>query len=333
MKTNQKNLNSAKCAFTLVEVLVVIAIIGILIGLLLPAVQAAREAARRMECTNNMKQLGLALHNYADVHNVFPSAWRGYTPDGKHANVYGDPGWGWGAAILPFMEQSPLYQKIDLKKSIADPVNRDAREMFLKAFHCPSEPIGDKTFTIADSGILHSHEEEEHEHHDGDDDEDEHEHEHEHEDLSPALLATVFGAANYVASIGTTDIHSAEEYEDTGREFRGNGAFYHNSQLSTSAFVDGLSNTIFVGERSAKKRHFSTWAGNPAGDGCLPALVVGSFHEGFHNDGDEHGFSSYHPGGANFLFGDGSVHFVSETVQESQINAWATRAGGETAAN
>ena len=151
MKTNQKNLNSAKRAFTLVELLVVIAIIGILIGLLLPAVQAAREAARRMECTNNMKQLGLALHNYADVHNVFPSAWRGYTPDGKHANVYGDPGWGWGAAILPFMEQSPLYQKIDLKKSIADPVNRDAREMFLKAFHCPSEPIGDKTFTIADS--------------------------------------------------------------------------------------------------------------------------------------------------------------------------------------
>ena len=127
MKTNQKNLNSAKRAFTLVELLVVIAIIGILIGLLLPAVQAAREAARRMECTNNMKQLGQALHNYADVHNVFPSAWRGYTPDGKHASVYGDPGWGWGAAILPFMEQTPLYDRIDLKKSIADPSNREAR--------------------------------------------------------------------------------------------------------------------------------------------------------------------------------------------------------------
>lgn len=309
-------------AFTLVELLVVIAIIGILIGLLLPAVQAAREAARRMECTNNMKQLGLALHNYADVHNVFPSAWRGYNSSGKKPDVTGDPGWGWCASLLPYMEQTNLYQKIDLTQSVASPVNKEVREMTVKSFRCPTEPIVDKSFSIADSGVLHDE-------HDDDDDEHEHEHEHERHELSPQLLATVFGASNYVASIGTTDIHSAEEYE-VGQTFMGDGAFYHNSELGTNAFLDGLSNTIFVGERTAKKEHFSTWVGNPAGDGCLPALVVGSFHEGFHNDGEEHGFSSYHPGGANFLYGDGSVHFTSETIGEEQVKALATRSGGET---
>ena len=94
---------STRRAFTLVELLVVIAIIGILIGLLLPAVQAAREAARRMECLNNMKQIGLALHNYHDVNGAFPSAWRGYVPNGQAPCVYGSPGWGWAAAIVPHM--------------------------------------------------------------------------------------------------------------------------------------------------------------------------------------------------------------------------------------
>ncbi|MBR4752738.1 MAG: DUF1559 domain-containing protein [Thermoguttaceae bacterium] len=327
MKRTNKLFYGKNKGFTLVELLVVIAIIGIMIGLLLPAVQSAREAARRMECLNNMKQLGLALHNYHDVNGAFPSAWRGYGADGRTPNVYGDPGWGWGAAILPFMEQTPLYQNVDLKRSIADPYNRQARETFLKAFHCPSEPNGAKTFTIAESGILHHHEHE-HEH---EDDEDEHEHE---THISPELLSVVFGASNYVASIGTTDIHSAEDYEEdgpfAGRKFKGDGAFYHNSSLGMNAFTDGLSSTIFVGERTADKEHFSTWAGNPSGDGCLPALVTGSFHEGFHNDGEEHGFSSRHQGGANFLFGDGSVRFVSETIADKVVRGLATRAGGET---
>ena len=98
-------------AFTLVELLVVIAIIGILIALLLPAVQAAREAARRMSCTNNLKQLGLGLHMYHDVHKTLPIGWLGFDSSGK-PHFEGDPGWAWSARILPFIEQQSLYDNL-----------------------------------------------------------------------------------------------------------------------------------------------------------------------------------------------------------------------------
>ena len=100
----------SKRGFTLVELLVVIAIIGILVGLLLPAVQAAREAARRMQCSNNLKQHGLALLNYESTHKRFPAGFTDYF----NANPVGrDGGWSWMAAVLPFMEQNALYQSLD----------------------------------------------------------------------------------------------------------------------------------------------------------------------------------------------------------------------------
>ena len=308
--------------FTLVELLVVIAIIGILIGLLLPAVQAARESARRMQCLNNFKQIGLALHNYHDAHNAFPSAWRGYAANGTSPLVFGDPGWGWAAAILPFMEQNSLYSQVYLAESISTERNKLARTLFLPAYHCPSESSAEKTFTLEDSRLL---EHDDHEHEDGID------HGHERDVVDGS---TLFASANYVASIGTTNIHDGELYEDggiyEGREFKSDGAFYHNSALSASAFTDGLSSTIFVGERAAKKMHYSTWAGMPAGDGCIPAIIAGTFHAGFNNDGYSHGFSSNHAGGSNFLFGDGSCRFVSATIDVNTVKALATRDGGET---
>lgn len=326
--TNRKSVRfganlSIYFGFTLVELLVVIAIIGILIGLLLPAVQAAREAARRMQCLNNLKQIGLALHNYHDVHRSFPSAWRGYSFDGTTPLVFGNPGWGWAAAILPFMEQNNLYSQIDLASPISTEKNKVARTLFTNAYHCPSESSGEKNFSLSDSGLL---EHDDHEHSDGVD------HGHEHEIVAGA---TIFAAANYVASIGTTNIHDGENYEDggryEGREFKSDGAFYHNSELGMNAFTDGLSSTIFIGERAAKKMHFSTWAGMPAGDGCIPAIVTGSFNGGFNNNGYSHGFSSLHAGGANFLFGDGSARFISETIDDETIKALSTRAGNEKA--
>ena len=315
---------SQRHAFTLVELLVVIAIIGILIGLLLPAVQAARESARRMQCLNNFKQIGLALHNYHDTNKTFPSAWRGYAANGTSPLVFGDPGWGWAAAILPFMEQNNLYSQVHLTESISTERNKMARTLFLPAYSCPSESTSEKTFTLGDSGLLEHEHEHEHE------DDDEHEHEHE----SSLDENTLFAAANYIASIGTTNIHDGENYEDgglyEGREFKSDGAFYHNSSLGMNSFTDGTSSTIFAGERVAKKKHFSTWAGMPAGDGCIPAIVSGSFHGGFKNTGASHGFSSNHSGGANFLFGDGSCKFISATIDDATIKALATRSGGET---
>jgi prepilin-type N-terminal cleavage/methylation domain-containing protein/prepilin-type processing-associated H-X9-DG protein len=121
-------------AFTLVELLVVIAIIGILVALLLPAVQAAREAARRTQCTNNLKQFGVALHNYHDTYRTFPSGYIRST---------GSRGWGWGALTLPFIEQQNVHDALGIGAGAAVPSspNNDTKTV-ISAFICPSDPSG-----------------------------------------------------------------------------------------------------------------------------------------------------------------------------------------------
>ena len=308
--------------FTLVELLVVIAIIGILIGLLLPAVQAAREAARRMQCCNNLRQIGLALHNYHDTQRAFPSAWRGYA--GTQPYVFGTPGWGWAAAILPYLEQQNLRTLIQIQKPVASEVNRIPRETFIPVFTCPSSATTTQKFSLysisdadptAETTLLEA------------------------ADMTSAELEAVFPRADYVACFGTTDVHHHHDEEEghgdhheeaeIGEVYLSDGAFHHNSELTMSAFTDGLSHTIFVGERTARKRHVSTWVGMPPGAHCSAALIVGSLANGFRNTGDDHGFSSDHPSGANFLLGDASVHFISETVDTAVIQAQGTRCSGE----
>jgi prepilin-type N-terminal cleavage/methylation domain-containing protein len=137
----RRRLRERRPGFTLVELLVVISIIGVLMALLLPAVQAAREAARAAQCKNSIRQVGLALHNYHDIHQRLPPGWIGNMPEGT-------PGWGWMVSILPQMEQGPLHDNVIQRNlPIADPVNLRAREHVLKLLQCPSDPTP-KLFTL-----------------------------------------------------------------------------------------------------------------------------------------------------------------------------------------
>src|SRR5437899_3750837 len=142
-----------RSAFTLIELLVVIAIIGILIGLLVPAVQKVREAAARISCTNNLKQIGLALHSYHDAQGYLPSGYkdgntdRNSTPD----NDVG-PGWGWASFILPYLEQDNVYRRIDFTQPVGTGVNAQISAMTLPIFLCPSDSYG-RPFDVYDSNF------------------------------------------------------------------------------------------------------------------------------------------------------------------------------------
>ena len=136
-----------QAAFTLIELLVVIAIIAVLIALLLPAVQSAREAARRAGCLNNLKQIGLAMHNYHSTYDVFPI---GYVAQPNTNLNVTTPGWGWASAILPQIEQGPLYSAANLNLPIEDPTNLTVRTTALGVYTCPSDRSAGQ-FTVTDS--------------------------------------------------------------------------------------------------------------------------------------------------------------------------------------
>ena len=142
---NSFNAIRRRVGFTLVELLVVIAIIGILVALLLPAVQAAREAARRTQCSNNLKQIGIAYQNYADARKMLPP---GYTATGTDPNVT-TPGWGWAAYILPYMEEGNIYQQIDLTKPIE---TQNVIQTVLSVYLCPSDQVVPAPFDVTDDG-------------------------------------------------------------------------------------------------------------------------------------------------------------------------------------
>ncbi len=133
----------ARPAFTLIELLVVIAIIGVLIALLLPAVQAAREAARRMQCTNNLKQLGLGLHNYESTWGAIPPSTI-FVPEGSGASATLGEGWSVHGRILPYMEQGPMFNAINFTANYKAPANATVAGQIVSVFLCPSEPRQDR---------------------------------------------------------------------------------------------------------------------------------------------------------------------------------------------
>ncbi|MCI0641190.1 MAG: DUF1559 domain-containing protein [Gemmataceae bacterium] len=269
-----------RAAFTLIELLVVIAIIAILIGLLLPAVQKVREAAARTECRNNLKQIGLAMHMHHDTLRVFPP---GYVSVVASDDSDLGPGWGWGAHLLPYLEQQNLHRQINFKLDIGDAANATTRVQHLKVFRCPSD-VAPEMFPTPGNNVLVAH-------------------------------------GHYVGVFGSNEIEDGPS--------NGNGVFFRNSRVRFADIIDGTSNTLFVGERSSNLA-LNTWTGAVTGADEAPALVLGSAdHTPNHAAAHAEDFWSRHPQGVNFLFGDGSVRNIGNSINPQVFSALATRKGGE----
>jgi prepilin-type N-terminal cleavage/methylation domain-containing protein/prepilin-type processing-associated H-X9-DG protein len=291
-------------AFTLVELLVVIAIIGVLIGLLLPAVQSAREAARRSSCTNNMKQIGLAIHVYAHgTRERFPKGWECDT-----ANAETGFGWGWASQILPHMEETAVADAvaghIQADRKIIDNAVAPQRTVVIRSFLCPSDPNNSNP-------IFEMH-----------------------------GVDLEFSRSNYPGMFGAEHVEEVIE-DDPAELFAGNGIFFANSRVEFRSVTDGLSKTIMVAERDAREvpghddpteleQFDSVWIGMAQGGEEAIIRVVGGGEEMF-NGGAPHAedFRSRHVGGINVVFADGHVEFLQNSLDETIFQRMSQRNDGQ----
>ncbi|MHC2066476.1 DUF1559 family PulG-like putative transporter [Bremerella sp. T1] len=298
--------------FTLVELLVVIAIIGVLIALLLPAVQQAREAARRMQCSNNLKQLGLAMHNYHDTFQSFPS---GYI----HISTSDNKGhWTWSALILPYVELgnvSDVLQVGRVNASDALTANQAVMQGSYDAFRCPSDTGPDVSNTSKCAGCAI-------------------------ENAGGTNLG--LSKTNYVAVNNSAYVRANQATNFANGTTGATGIFYRDSDTRMRDITDGTSNTLMVAERCyvlngewfGASEMFATRDKNGSGPDhqlhpdaanydqglfrtlCTsifsPNIVIGSTTST--NVNRNHGISSLHPGGAQAVLADGSVRFLTETI-------------------
>jgi prepilin-type N-terminal cleavage/methylation domain-containing protein/prepilin-type processing-associated H-X9-DG protein len=341
-----------RSAFTLIELLVVIAIIAVLVGLLLPAVQKVREAASRMSCQNNLKQLGLALANYESGKAFYPSAFQGDTNTTLYPPpLYFDYYFSWSALaqMNPYLEQTNIYNAMDLTQPIYDPTNnysistknQFAVEQIVKTFLCPSD-AGQPVTNPGDYGI-------------------------------PTM-----GPTNYAVCVGTGTTNGGAPY---GSPLNSDGMFQGLTTLKVSSITDGLSNTAAMSESllgqgtegasgatppaPADPRYVFAYIGfgTPISTGsCATAtnwnvsqrrgftwasgeMRCASYNHYYppnspnfdciNNDGTTitafgwRGARSNHTGGVNVLFADGSVHFITDSVDLGTWRSLSTRNGGE----
>jgi prepilin-type N-terminal cleavage/methylation domain-containing protein len=296
---SQRRRRVRSSAFTLVELLVVIAIIGVLVALLLPAVQHAREAARRSSCLNNMKQTGLAIAQFQLSKGVYPSSNTDdiFTWDDGTSDLNHS----WASVIMPFIEESALQDKINFKISAMLAANQPAASATVPTYRCPSYNGASLTEDIH---------------------------------YPPGKYAI----GNYV-SIGATDVDHIYAVE-----FKPEGVIFPRSKIKPKDVTDGLSKTMFVAESREEKMRvwidgrvgaYTALPGVPA-DSTLPSTPIALNYSPYYDDGDVqcvYGPSSMHTGGANHLFGDGSVHFLLDTISRPTYVGLCTRAGGENVDN
>ena len=302
-------------AFTLVELLVVIAVIGILTALLIPAVQAARESARRTQCSSQLKQIGVALGLYHDAHGVLPPAYLYNGPPSQQSgtlilntavfglNQQNDPGWSWLALSLPFLEQRSIYDQIDFTTPVAQ--NGPIRILPLPIANCPSD---------AQQGIFTvTHE------------------------LTSANMGSAY-TSSYAACFGSNGLINIHPDD-------GNGVFQRNSQCHFKDILDGASATIAVGERGALLAR-APWAGVITGGiicttpgapvyvstaETAPVMAMARIGGKYLNSpfSEPYDFFSPHGERVNFVFADGSVHALSSGIDQAVLQALATRGLGE----
>jgi prepilin-type N-terminal cleavage/methylation domain-containing protein/prepilin-type processing-associated H-X9-DG protein len=277
-------------AFTLIELLVVIAIIGVLVGILIPAVQAAREAARRATCKNNLRQIGLALHNHHDVRKALPTGWLGFDAAGQ-PDPEGERAWGWASRILPFVEENALARSIRFDRSITDPLNQGPRETVLPVFLCPTDATPAIFMLQREAG---------------------------------GQPLVDLSRSNYVGVYGTREL---EEFpnEGDGIFFHNSRiAFKHIVDGLSKTFIVGersshLGSSTWVGVVPEGEEAIARIVGS----GDLPPNPA-SIDSGHLDD-----FSSFHPSGTHFLFADGAVTLIGDDIDPAVYRAMCTRAGGE----
>ena len=286
--------------FTLIELLVVIAIIAILIALLLPAVQQAREAARRVTCKNNLVQISLALQNYEMAFEVLPAGV--YNETGPIKNEPKGYHMCWLTSLMPYLDQSVLFEHIDFKQSVYAPANREVRKIYVPILHCPSDPVGPLTRPESENGV-------------------------------EVYQTNYAGCYNGTEAPLNTDnngvmfLNSSISYDQitdgsSNTIFIGEHYYNDNTLGWMSGTSASLRNTwsINIGRTSSGNPYNLPPGSRPSEteeqEKNDPLLMMG-------------GFGSYHTGGAHFGLGDGSVRFISENIDATLLHQLGDRADGK----